>query len=138
MPQLRAGSPVLTDRGEQVARRWAWWLGPVIRLVVRWSRPVVRAARKAAHPLLTAVRPRVAPLTEAISRAVEEGSAPTSVRPRAGSATGAISGDGAGATSGDADDVLRLAATLRAPRYRLGDDVPDRPETTPEAPLARR
>jgi hypothetical protein len=74
LPHLRAGSPVLTDRGERVARRLYRPLDPVTRVLLPRTRPLARFVCRAARPLVRAVRPWIAPLTEAISRAVEEGS----------------------------------------------------------------
>jgi hypothetical protein len=78
-PQLRAGSPVLTDRGERLARSWSRRLGPVTRVVTPVLRRVAQGIGRALRPLVRRLRPKVAPLTQAISRAVEEGSAPSTV-----------------------------------------------------------
>jgi hypothetical protein len=93
LPHLRAGSPLLTDRGERLARRvarrlrpvtaWVWprlrrMLRPLARLSRRAARPAVHAMR----PAMDAVRPRIAPVTSAIARAVEEGSGPIALGPR--------------------------------------------------------
>jgi hypothetical protein len=113
LPHLRAGSPVLTDRGERLTRPLARRLRPVTAVVWPRLRPVLRFARRAVRPLVTALRPRVAPLTGAISRAVEEGTAPSGTvrrpdaavgRPRSGEdAEPSEAGDAGGA--GDASDV---------------------------------
>jgi hypothetical protein len=75
-PQLRAGAPVLTDRGERLARSWSRRLSPASRAVMPVLRLVARGIGRALRPLVRSLRPKVAPLTQAISRAVEEGSAP--------------------------------------------------------------
>ena len=113
LPHLRAGSPVLTDRGERVAERWLHRLGPVTRAVRPAVRPIARWAWARAKPLLGALRPKVAPLTQAISRAVEEGTAPSTMarRPAAGRA-----GNADGEPSGsDLFGAQRPAARVRAP-----------------------
>jgi hypothetical protein len=72
LPHLRAGSPVLTDRGERVARCLSRPLSPVTRVLLPGVRPLIRLIRRAVRPLARVIRPRVAPLTEAISRAIDE------------------------------------------------------------------
>lgn len=118
LPQLRAGAPILTDKGDRLARRAgnrlqpfqeAMWprLQTVGRPVARVVGAVGEMARPATRPLVEAVRPRVAPLAQAISRAVEEGSAPTVYRPGAAAPQGALPG-GAG-TSAVADPSPSVA-----------------------------
>jgi hypothetical protein len=89
LPQLRAGAPIFTDKGDRLARRAGRPLQPVrdavwprLRAVGRPVRRVLGAVtRPVMKPLVERLRPRVAPLAQAISRAVEEGSVPVVARP---------------------------------------------------------
>jgi hypothetical protein len=147
LPHLRAGSPVLTDRGVQLADPMARRLRPVTAAVWPRLRPVLRFARRAVHPLISplvrAVRPRVAPLTEAISRAVEEGTDPSTVvrRPVPDAERSGPDGDAPAEEPGGAEvlteafgeesEVQRTVTPVRAPAPRPAA------AGTP-APLARR
>jgi hypothetical protein len=88
-PQLRAGAPLFTARGDKIAQRVGHRVRPLHDVV--WPRvrsvggPVVNGVRAVARPVTKplgkVLGPRVAPFTEAVTRAIAEGGTPAPSRP---------------------------------------------------------
>jgi hypothetical protein len=125
-PHLRAGSPVLTPKGERVFGR----LVPRVRALRRsvWPRvrPVVRPAVRTVAGPARAARQRLEPVLEPVIRAVEEGSAS---RPQAAEADRVIDlRDGALLSSTAAQehapgDDDRLEYVIQPFRHRAGESL---------------
>ncbi|MDQ1286464.1 MAG: hypothetical protein QG622_29 [Actinomycetota bacterium] len=91
-PQLRAGAPILTSRGDHVAGEVARRMRPVTNVLRTATRPVTR-------PLGQALRPWISPPDHTISRAAPEGGG--QVPPRLPGAPGPVTGQRDGRATRD-------------------------------------
>lgn len=128
LPHLRAGAPVLTDRGDQIARRAGRPLRPVRDAV--WPRLVV-VVRPPARLVRFAVRPlarRLEPVTQALAEAVTDGTEPVPSYRRPAAPAGRPPAPTSPAAGQDRPLVLRMT---------LPGGAPGRPERV-ATPVARR